>query len=203
MPKLLTPVAAFDAVNVPLGSEPHTAASAEAPWQDLTNRTAYLAAHAPGASDVADKYLPISGAMRSSSNHDKWSGDANGWSQIDVSTAAAIVIDLDVPVGATLTAIKAYVIAFGHGALPATMPTIQLVEYNVDADTYTDLGSQVDTAASVGAYQAVHAITLALSDVVVAGKRYALIFTGETGANSVINTRLTGVRASWTRPADV
>lgn len=120
-----------------------------------------------------------------------------GYAQDGVGTAGAVKIPIRVPHGVTLTAVAVYLdAAGGHGALPATMPSVSVrrcdpTQAGVDVST---LGTSTDGSANVAAYEVPHAVTVSgLTEVVdrtLYG--YAVRVTGETGANSAVGLLLHG-----------
>lgn len=87
-------------------------------------------------------------------------------------------------VGATAT-IKP---AASHAALPATMPFIQLEWLDPGVPTWNAILSQLDTSATVGAYDTLHTIAGTISPHVYdCSKVYRIRVRGESGANAALN----------------
>jgi len=125
----------------------------------------------------------------------------NGWTQPGTS-ASSIYIALDNIIdGGTITSLRVWVKGnTGHGGLPGTMPVASVYMVVTDG-TRTLLGSQVDTAATVGAYEAVHYIDVATTSTNISqanGARYFIDFTGESGANAVAGLAITHARLDLT-----
>lgn len=75
-----------------------------------------------------------------------------------------------------------------HGALP-TLPTVYLYKLNAAAGTWSLVGSQTDTSASVAAYEVLHTITYTPGppQVMDADTQYQIQIEGESGATSINN----------------
>jgi hypothetical protein len=92
--------------------------------------------------------------------------------------------------------------AGGHGALPGTMPSVELRAWN--ADTLTDdlIGSATDSSATTGAYEAAHEIAVSPTTAHVVGKgirRYRVDLIAESGAGSDVGTVYVHAIARFTR----
>lgn len=108
---------------------------------------------------------------------------------------------IHVPFGATITGVSVYVQGdSGHVGLPGTPPILNLHETDVTTGVVTSYGSYSDTSASVGAYQAVHAITSGTISVATsrAACRYTLALQTEAGANAKTLLQYLGARVSYT-----
>jgi hypothetical protein len=97
---------------------------------------------------------------------------------------------LGAPHGAVL---KTYSVTYkgsaGHGALPANPPSVQIIKTNLATGSQTTVGSQTDPSASVGAFEAIHLITISgMSETVNrTTHRYAVVIKSEFGANAQAN----------------
>jgi hypothetical protein len=109
------------------------------------------------------------------------------WRQEDVSGSAFFIWPIHgLPPTGQITALQMQVKGSGHGALPATMPKVELWRQNIDSTTL--VASATDASASVGAYEALHAIqNISIAEDISATYNYFVRFTGESGANSVVN----------------
>jgi hypothetical protein len=157
----------------------------------LANRTKYILARVSGLTSGDKVYFSmvspgqLSGAIRFS-----WSGSAQ-W-QGDVTTAGRMDVYLPLPKGAvTITGVVVAVDGNGagasHSALPATMPTVELIRQPLGGGAPVSVsGPQVDTSGTFGAYDTAHVISIgAIGHTIVADNAYYLKITGEAGANSV------------------
>jgi hypothetical protein len=105
------------------------------------------------------------------------------------------------PVGSVLNTIVAVVVGgAGHGALPAVMPEVTAYSSTPGAmATLTTLGTQLDTSASVGLFQAAHVITISgLSHTVLSTLDYWLRVLPESGANDEVGFIVAGATAGVT-----
>lgn len=112
--------------------------------------------------------------------------DSNYGSLRDAGTAGVFEIPICVPHGAIVTSVTVRVQgAAGHGALPATKPTLSLVEMD-DSNNATVIATQADLSGSVVAYEAVHSITKSGLTWTIDNSltRPMLHMAGESGANS-------------------
>jgi len=139
-------------------------------------------------------------------NHNTWIIDSNGlYNNYDTTSAGKMIVELDVPHGATLTDVTVfYRGASGHGALPATKPAMTVYSHNLNTDTQTTIGTATDTAASVPAYEVAHSFGLSGLSTVIARTvtRYFVAISGETSTNAVAGAKMLGV--TWTaNPASV
>jgi hypothetical protein len=94
---------------------------------------------------------------------------------------------LNLPILGTLSNITLYLRGghvSTHSALPATMPKLSLVQPGASP---TVIATATDSSASVGAYDAQHTIVLSPALNLASITPVALLFEGETGANSVTN----------------
>jgi len=120
-----------------------------------------------------------------------------------VNTQAYIRFPLDVPHGATITAIGVYVVGgAGHAALPASMPAFTTYY----SDTVTPFASNTinvgttDTSGTTTAFQTFHAITASGLSHVVDRTQYAymLVLGTESGANALSGFQVRGVFVTFT-----
>ncbi len=109
---------------------------------------------------------------------------------------------LDLPDGAVLSELRIYIDPIGgHGALPATMPKVQVFRWVPATGVSTSLVSQTDPSASVVAYEALHVITATLGTTETidnVNNVYAVVFDSEGGANSLNGLQVEGSRAVYT-----
>lgn len=213
MPTNLIENSAFDPnVAVPNPGEGITAADRKLTAQALANRTRYLKDHAWGTKDVSFRNVSLTTLLPNLFVATKqWflvssSGSKRGfWVQTDVTGAVSLMVDLDLPHGVTLTGILAVLEGDGggatHSALPATLPTMIL--HIIDPNTAVPVTSEtiIDPSANLGAYEAIHYLSLGVTHVVDQTFRYCVQITGETGANSVaLALALYGLQVSWSAP---
>lgn len=95
------------------------------------------------------------------------------------------VVSLDLPHGVTMSAISLRIAPATHVSLPQHQPSISLNIYDANGGGGSSQGTQ-DAQATVGAYNAVHTITLTLSPHVTIDRTvsvYTLSFTQESGTN--------------------
>lgn len=199
-------------VVVPNDGELITGADRLLTAQALANRTRYLKDNGWATRPAVFRSVPLSGFVRNQFavpaqyQYASVLGSMRGvWVQLDVGAAVPLMMDLDVPPGATLTQINAAVDgdaggSGAHGALPATMPALTLFAIDPVTGVPVTTDTQSDTAPNAAAYDAGHLIVLAVSRIVDQTKRYVLQFSGETGANSQLGLTLTGIQLSWTAP---
>lgn len=173
--------------------------------QTVANRTRFLLNRVHGAQTDDPIRFPFivmplatgAGALG------KWgfmaSGSANAICQADVGAAYPIYLELTHPKEVTLTELSVTVCgASGHGALPGTMPMLKLYRQDPGSSgAPTLVDSQVDTAASTGAYEVPHSITLSgLSETLThdGGSKFYVELDGEGGANSAVGLQLLNLR---------
>ncbi len=184
--------------------------------QALADRTQFVFNRVPQAQTVTDFLVPLSSGMNTSitavSPFDKpvWVYGMNtaspiGWLQNDISGTSQPQIGFDVgqfipPAGSTLDSVTFHVEADGHGgSLPANLPELTLSRHGTDG-VRTEIDAQIDTSASIGAYEANHTIALtSLSHTILANTQYRVELRGESGANSVTLVLLvTALELGWT-----
>lgn len=129
----------------------------------------------------------------------KMNSGSKGW--VATTTAAGFLwIPLDVPDGATITAITAYVkAAGGHGVLP-TMPVIEFFSFAPATGVSTGIHTTADASASVVAYEALHTIAMTgLSEVVDRSAKYYMVGqTNEQGGSAIAGLTLYGISVTFT-----
>jgi hypothetical protein len=217
MTTAIVPVNAWAAsLSIPQDLEPANSASIALYVQELANRLEYLRSRLPGATAPAnaiDRFPALNSGYIQSSVTD-WSPNAFAssnvygyvWQQIAVAqTQARVQIPLD-PLLQTGMVIKAMSIDYcgrNHGALPVTMPLLELYKLPRGLVAYSNyflpggggsvaatlIDSQVDTSGSVVAFESLHAVskTLAAAEAVdLANFSYVLAFKGEYGVNAQV-----------------
>jgi hypothetical protein len=123
---------------------------------------------------------------------------------LQVSENAAACIDLPLPNGITVTAVKLELKgSAGHGGAIGNAPTLAVYKYDCGAGTNTQIGSTAtDTTASVPAnYEARHEISIPLGGSFVAARnqyRYYVAVTGEGGANWQAGLRINYLKIQMT-----
>jgi hypothetical protein len=107
----------------------------------------------------------------------------------DTGTGGSILyFPLKAPKGQTITAFEITIDpAGGHGALPATMPVVQLVKTDRSTGVLSIVSTVTDSASNVGAYETAHSFGgSGLTEVATPDThRYGIRLTSETGANAV------------------
>lgn len=116
-----------------------------------------------------------------------------GWIQASVAFAGQLVLAVpSLPASGKIRNVSVEILGFtGHVALPATMPTLQLIRANPDS-TVTLLGAAVDPSATVAEYQVAHQIEIPNINFDLASVYESIyfVFRGETGANSIAGIRV-------------
>lgn len=177
------------------------------PETQLTKRTKYLRDYSH-ATDTTQMSVPIP-FMPSGTSSWFYDGTSYALCQETGSTNnfGMEVAPMHIPPGATITQVRMHVVGGqggAHSGLPANMPSIGLYEVNPVTQGVVTVGSQTDTSASQPVYDAYHAVTLTVSQVVSATKRYVVRVRGESSTNALDNTlAVWGVDISWTAPASV
>jgi len=125
---------------------------------------------------------------------------ANSWTAATASASCFVVVPLDVPDGATITAYSVYIDpAGGHGALPAAMPQILLSSTAVATNSNSVHKTTIDSSANVAAYEPFHAISDTISLVVDrAARRYFIVLQSEGGANALAGLVYIGGTVTFT-----
>lgn len=72
-----------------------------------------------------------------------------------------------------------------HSGVPATKPMVQLEWCDYTTNTINAVAAQVDTSATLGAYDVMHAITASCSHAYNASRLYRVRMRGESGANAL------------------
>jgi hypothetical protein len=205
----LTDVAAYaPSVVVPDPGDARNAASVEVPFQQLANRSAYFKRQVPGATN-GSIMVPLAAGQPDAFTGGVWSWEAGGvslstWVQTDISGATPIGFELFLPDQITVTAVRAFVVGsitgVAHASLPATKPTLKLLEIDPGAGTVTFNASQTDTSGTIGAYDAQHVILLTTSRFIASQfRRYEIRFTGEGGAGAqAAKLALIGLQLDYT-----
>jgi hypothetical protein len=102
--------------------------------------------------------------------------------------------------GTTLASVAVTIHPDAHGALPGTMPFVQVKKTSIVTGATTQIGATtVDSSANTAAYDVQHAITVSgLAEVIDRTLfAYAVFFVAETGANSDNNTVFVGVQSTF------
>jgi hypothetical protein len=180
--------------------------------QALANRTEYLRQTGWGSRTATFRSVPLSRfvpnqfVVPQQYQYSSVSPPGIGtWNQLTVSSAAPLLMDLDLPPGVTLTRVILTVDgdAAGsgpHGALPATMPDLSLLITNPNTAAVFTTDTQIDTSPDVATYDGGHFIDLVVSRVVTEDRRFQVRFRGETGANSQAGLTIFGLQISWSAP---
>lgn len=206
-------------LSIPADGEAVSSASVLGYMQEVANRLEFLRQRTPGANPVANLleivYPTASGLPGYAAD---WSQTVAGiipvWRQ-GASVAATggplYCLDNRLQQGMSIRGMAGDIVGKnGHGALPATMPTVRLLKFarsiGTAAATYiasgpamTVVDTQSDLSANVAAYEVVHVVTktLASPEVVdLANWNYFLQLNGEYGANFVAGTLVVNPRIS-------
>ncbi len=128
-----------------------------------------------------------------------WDYDVNGQPEQVASSSATVIFPVYmIPQGVTITQVRMYIDPqAGHGALPGGMPAITLYSYSAGTTRVTE-GSQTDTSASVGAYEATHAVTLSGLSVDTTNKGFEIAVQGEFGSDWVTGLRVRYIDITYT-----
>lgn len=184
-------------IQAPADGDAVSSASAKIGVQGLANRSLYIASRVPGAAQggVWVPINPLAGVASSSGtgtwlSGGTWINSAHGTKTVGFGFAC--------PHGGTIQSIRAWITPAGsHAGLPATMPQITAAFYNLQTGSATSPAVQADTSASVGAYEAHHAITLTLPSPIQllpgVGKTGVVSFAGEDSTNANDNLVLYGI----------
>ena len=128
-----------------------------------------------------------------------WSVNAAGRVTCTVTTGDTAIYCLDLPNGATIDTITMTVIGGGNAALPGNMPRFRVHRHVISIDSSLSTSDAIDGSANVGAYNAVHEITMsgiALS--VTNDMRWHIEFDSESGANATAGFTIVGVKVTMT-----
>lgn len=128
-----------------------------------------------------------------------WDYDTSGQPEQVASSSATVIFPVHmIPQGVTVTQVRMYIDPqAGHGALPGGMPAITLYSYSAGIPRTTE-GTQVDTSASVPAYEATHSVTLSGLSVDTAGKSLEIAIRGEFGSDWVTGLRVRYIDITYT-----
>lgn len=121
-------------------------------------------------------------------NPASWLPDSKGNLIDQNNTGSVIFYYLDVPHGQRLFTVSCTILPqFGHGALPATKPKLEMCRLAVASNTETIIGTASDAPSTVLIYEAIHELSLTFAAHVVdkSTYRYYIRFTSELGANSL------------------
>ena len=103
-----------------------------------------------------------------------------------------------VPLAASITEIEAQVCgATGHGGLPSNMPSLGIMRTDPDGTSPTSAGSQSDTSATVGAYEATHPITLTGLNLQPTNYVWKIVVTSESGTNAMADLKVYSIGITW------
>lgn len=108
---------------------------------------------------------------------------------------------LDVPNGATITAVKVAIEGAAPAHIPSDRPQIYLYKVDLELGTSTLIGSAIDGSGAGGDYILLHDISLTgLSEVVNASKhRYVVRVEGEGSTGGVLGLKVCAPRVTFTR----
>jgi hypothetical protein len=199
-------------VVVPNDGELITGADRLLTAQALANRAQYLRQTGWGSRAATFRSVPLSNfvpnqfVVPQQYQYSSVSPPGIGtWTQLVVSAAVPLLLDLDLPPGVTLTRVTLTVDGDAggvgvHGALPATMPDLSLIITNPNSAGVFTTDTVVDASPDVATYDGPHFIDLVVSRFAVEDRRHQVRFRGETGANSQAGLTVFGLQISWTAP---
>lgn len=180
------------------------------PIEDLGDRTAYAKARLEGAAgEFGTAGTSVTRVLHGAFNTAEAVGvsgffaDTNGSGQQVASGAYVVYTLIEVPHGATLTAVSLMIAgAAGHAAFPGgapTMPTLDVQSFST-AGAVVGIASVTDASATAGVYEGAHALTASGLSTVIdrATKRYYARLGGEAGANFIAGLKCYTVSATWT-----
>lgn len=141
-----------------------------------------------------------------------WTSDATRWAMTAVSQRpyweqpnygnANLLFQMSLPVGSVLTSATAEIIGYSHAGVPNSPVSFEIYYSAFDGFSKVALGTSTDPSASAGAYDAIHNITLSgLSHTVLSTLMYWVRFTGESGANAAVGTRMLSFTSTVTMTA--
>jgi hypothetical protein len=136
-----------------------------------------------------------------------WTIDTFGRIITSSNTAAPAHFDLDIPDGATLTAVEVWVLtAAPHVGLPASMPAVIFNQIAIETGGTSALAGETDQSADVTAFELPHRITLdanstaPLTPTVInnADYYYRVKVTTESSSNALAGCTILGIKATYT-----
>jgi len=197
MPQNLTETPApGGTVVAPVTGDPVTDASIIQGLQPLVNRVRYLE-ESQGIGETAIEFQqPLAGMIATDFAQSAPSGGDISPVQSDTTIPFALWECPHVPLTGVLVGAQIVIDpSGGHGGLPANMPTLGLYRREMGGGSAALLGSQVDTSASVGAYEAEHLIEITglSEDADDPHAMYVISFGGESGANSIANMQVIAI----------
>lgn len=176
--------------------------------QQLANSQEYLRRTNPWARNIADWLYPLSLAASITGwdfdnplppefvDYPVWRNTGSGASALWCTVPALAPV--------RLTSVKAALQSDNlvpHDDLPEVMPALTLVELDGFAATYTNIATQVDDSPDKATYDALHVVTLSVSQVLDPAKQYAVRVRGESGDNSLAGSLvLRALSLSWDAP---
>lgn len=177
------------------------AADFNVPFEALLDRTAWLRKRLPGASeDIIVLPVPILPFASDSAfiEYDFGTG-ATPILQVEWTTVSgdgALFPIPNIPGFGRIRGAGARVLGQvgAHGTLPANMPKLQLLHSTLTGDGARELvAEQVDTSATIGAYETYHSILISgLTEPILEGPYYLKVI-GESGSGATTAFRLGGL----------
>lgn len=209
MPANITEVNAYtDPVTIPAAGDPVNAAGWLTALQAVTNRLKYIRTRGIFVAATQKICLNLQGAVGTNFSFVSNGGpgsNAVGWKQTNAA-GGNVFLGFWVPssfVGHSITKVIAYFRPQGSGAthagLPANQPQVGLRRQPQDAAVLAVVGSDTQLAdGSVVAYEAPRSITNTQAHAISAADTYYVAFTGESGANALVDLLLTRVEIEIT-----
>jgi hypothetical protein len=198
-------------VSIPEGVDTVDIAVPAISLQRLQDNAQYLKRHLMGTSSIELPIAKCGVSQGTTLGQERWgydvtSSNPGGWVQGSITGNLRVHFELDAPAGTTITSVSANVMGAWasnvHAALPASMPQLTMQEIDSGGNASTILSAVTDSSATKAAYEASHSIdATGLSITTVAGRRYFVTVTGESGANSVAQALVVrGISVAKTDP---
>lgn len=136
-----------------------------------------------------------------------WTFDTYGRIITSTNGLSSAHFDLDIPDGATLTAVEVWILTSApHVGLPVTRPAVVLNQIAIETGSASLLSGETDQSVDVTAYELPHAITLdanstaALVPTVIDNTAfyYRVKVTTEAGVNALAGCTILGIVATYT-----
>ena len=196
MSKVLSETSQWTAsVTTPTDGDQVDAASLDAGFQPLTDRSKYMREGIPGRASSYQYRVPLPYPSYNANSRFSWgfpTDGSYGWLMTDVTNIGQLTFQIPVPAVGTITAATFYLwCGTGRAGLPTTMPKARIYDIlHTAPSTLTNrYDEQVDTSGSLGAYEQAHTIVITTSNVgaISADSIYAVEFFGEGGTNKLVD----------------
>jgi hypothetical protein len=156
----------------------------------------------PKSETIANFFFPTATQIQTFNKEIRYASADN-----TIASGLHTIYDLDPYLinGATLVSAELYLKGQGHGALPAMMPAMSIMRYDVSANTLVGLraaGMTDDTSPDVATYEAIHFLTVTCdqNNVLVTGTKYNYyaIVCNEGHTNAQAELALRGIKLTMT-----